>query len=400
MNILFLVNSYFPYGVAFSSRAVAFCALLKTAGHDVHVITMRSKVENTHSGENYSYNGCTYECATEKPEKSIESFIPNPQFIPCIKRYIETHSVDVAITSSCPLYFKKLLKLFRERKIPLILEQCEWYDSSNYTLGKFDPRYVRSSRYMNGLYCKADGIIAISRLLEKHYQERGVNTIRIPTILDVENSPYRIERNDNQKKVVVYTGSPGKSKEYLRPMIEVLATSKVLREKIEFHIYGPSEKVVLENIDGAHSLLDKAKGAVFIHGRVPQEQIQEILLNADYQIFLRPSRQSSNAGFPTKLGESMAVGTPIISNKTGDISLYVKDGINGFLLEDTSDVTVYEKMIEILRLTKEDEQDIRFNAREVAEKAFDSITYIPHVASLIKQRSTKHNAVTATSTKK
>lgn len=386
MKILFLVNNYFPRGVAYSSRAVAFCRLLSFIGHQVHVIAMRSNEGHVKPGNIYTFDGCTYECVVTSKPNSVESFIGNKWYYSCIQHYLSNNHVDAVLTSACPHDFQKILRLCHQLSIPVYLEQCEWYDRSNFTFGRIDPRYLRISRLIANGYRKADGIIAISRLLEQHYTEQNVPVIRIPTILDVNNTEWRQDVSENVAPIqIVYTGSCGVSKEYLKPMIVALAKESTLCKKIVFHIYGPSKRTVLMNIGNDKTLLNQAGDSVVIHERVPQEQISQIIRNADYQLFIRPDRRSSNAGFPTKLGESMCVGTPVITNNTGDISLYLKNGINGYLLDNNKISSLINMLYNILKTTVDERSKMRKAARKAAEEFFDFRRYDNKINMLLSE---------------
>ena len=126
------------------------------------------------------------------------------------------------------------------------------------------------------------------------------------------------------------------------------------------------------------------KDNVFIHGKVPQEKIGEILRNADYQMFIRPLRRSSNAGFPTKLAESMAVGTPVITNLTGDIGLYLEDGANGFLANGVSSSSIKDVFEKILRTDDKKYSEMRKEARRTAEKCFDFRCYCDEIKTILR----------------
>ena len=65
-----------------------------------------------------------------------------------------------------------------------------------------------------------------------------------------------------------------------------------------------------------------------------------------FSIFMRSHRRSSDAGFPTKLAESLAAETPVLADKTGDIPYYIENGKNGFVVEN--EANELKKMISIL----------------------------------------------------
>ena len=377
MRVLVLVGSYFPYGVAISSRMLNFCKLFSACGMDVNVLSLYSKEKDIDIRRVYNMGFCTYQVATQKGESSIASFIGEKDFISCVKRYVrENGQPDFVFASGCEPYFNRFRKILN--KSLFFLEQCEWIDKSSYKFGRLDYRFIRRDTLLQGGYKKADGIISISRLLEDHYRSLGIKTIRIPTILDVQNMDYSIKTNNNRVKIV-YTGNPSTSKEIFRPVFEAIREEPRIRNGLEFHIYGPSEKKVLANIGGDIKLLNDIKTSVCIHGRVPQGMIEDILKTADYQLFLRPDRRSSNAGFPTKLAESMAVGTPVITNATGDIGLYLKDGKNGFIASGIGISDVKLLLKRVLTMECHSMEQMRYAARKTAEEFFDFRRYADEI---------------------
>lgn len=86
---------------------------------------------------------------------------------------------------------------------------------------------------------------------------------------------------------------------------------------------------------------------------------------------IRPNRESSNAGFPTKLAESMAVGTPVFANKTGDIGVYVEDNINGLIADSDSEQDILKTLRRALKMSTDELEMMRMSARKVAIESFD-----------------------------
>ncbi len=380
MKILFLINSYFPYGVAFSSRAVALCRLLYDMNYDVHVIATNS-MAYVQVGIIQNMTFCTYQIISTNLKTSKDTFFKNKDYLCTIRQYLKSNDVDYILTHGDSLHYGDIKVLKNEFNVKLILEQCEWFDISSYKLGILDIRYHKFNKMIRSDF--ADGIIAISTFLYNHFTNMGVKSVRIPTILDVENIQYRSEYNSG-KVNLIYTGNCGKSKEFLIPVIEALSQNQFLRNNIIFNIYGPSKNVVLANIGNDYELLEKAGDSVRIHGYVPQDQIENKIRQADYQIFIRPCRRSSDAGFPTKLGESLAVGTPVIANKTGDISLYIKDGENGYLLNNTSVNCVEKVLSDIVNMQTDGYIHMRKAARLTAERYFDYRVYRSRIKQLFE----------------
>lgn len=367
MNIVFIVTCPFPTGEASSIRALNLTRLIVEAGHTVHVI---ADVQ----GNECQGVPCTYECVSTSG-KNLQERTRNAKLsIQCLKKYCDEHRVDAILTNARYDRYDSVARICKEKQIKLYVENCEWYDFSNFKLKFLDYRYLLNQKMILFGFKKAHGFISISRFLHQYNSGLGKKSVRIPTIMDVANTP--VGRGSGQKRIqVVYTGNPGVSKEFLAPVIELLAKNKGISERIQFHIYGVDEKRVLINQNVTKDMIQQAGDSVIIHGRVPQNDIQNILMNADYQLFLRPQRRSSNAGFPTKLGESMAVGTPVIANDTGDIGLYIKDSMNGYLLKEGTAENVETVFEKIINISTEKYMDFRRHARKTAEESFDYRRY-------------------------
>ena len=373
ITVLFIVGTSFPSGSASSSRALNLVRLLKSVGCRVHVIA--DHISNTKQ----NLDVCSFEGIENKPNKPVGVLSFEKA-----KEYCKKNKVDIVLMNAKSDRFNLFANYCNMNNIKLIVENCEWYDYSNYKLGKKDLDFLLNEEMLNNGFRKADGFISISRLLHNYNIGLKKLSIRIPTILDVKNTIARIEPNKGKIKLI-YTGRPGKSKELLLPIIQALLSEPKFYNNIEFHIYGPDLLHVLYNIDFKILTLFRARRCVHIHGLVKQEEILSLIRNADYQIFLRPDRKSSNAGFPTKLAESMSVGTPVITNNTGDISLYLKDGINGFMLNDNTAEDVAAVCSKIMKISFDERKHQRCACKKTSEDSFDYRIYKDSILKLLEK---------------
>lgn len=382
MKILFYIGSAFPFGSAWAIRGQNFAKILTELGHNVHIISRFTLEENYRIGENNYFDGVEYEAmATVNSRYSkLYSHIVD---LRGIKKYVKENDVDLFFSSSIPMMFKPLKKFLDKKKIPMYIEQCEWFDIEKFKLKQFDPFYHNMMRSINIEFPKSTGIIAISSYLENHYIQKNANVIRIPTILDTESIEFNYDTKlDNKKIKLVFAGNIGGKKELLKPILEAIRL--VQKEiNIEFNIFGPSKEMILENIDNDIELLEEVSDSIRINGKISQTLVPEQIRNANFMVFLRPIRQSSEAGFPTKLAESLAVGTPVITNLTSDIDLYIKNEVNGFIVNENSTSSLVDVFYKIRQLNDEDYSTIRKNSRQMAEKHFNYKEYKDQVESFI-----------------
>ena len=375
MEAVLITNCNFPFGSAWSSRAQGFVKLFCSCGYHVHIIAPypqypQDQEKDSLNSFDYSIDYVNYR-DTILTLCGIGAAAP---FCKALDSYLKAHNVAFVFSNRMPFASEYISSVAHTFGIPYILEQCEWFDSSSFKGGVFNPYFRRSERLIRKSSFKfAVGIVSISRLLEDHYASLPV--IRIPTILDTAQIKYSLGENDKKICHLVFAGNITGRKELLTPIF--LALSKVASCKYVFHfdIYGPTYKQILDNISGNVELWNTVSDAVTIYGRIPQQKIEEKLRSADYSIFIRPNRRSSNAGFPTKLAESMAVGTPVITNDTGDVGLYIDDS-NGFLLPDGSSDSLLNIFLSILPKSDREKREMRLSARKRAETAFDFHNYV------------------------
>lgn len=385
-NALILINSYFPTGVAMSSRMLNFGRLLRDAGWRVHVITGHHVNPDIEVGKIYDVEGITYHVTSNRKQSSFSTFFGEKSFTKAVDYYLAVNKVDCVFTNGACEVYREISQICKKNGCPLIVEQCEWLDVSAYKLGKYDIRYWKAKKYRNNGYASAAGIISISRLLNNYYESIGKKSIRVPTILDVHKTSFAKDVNSLDGRIhIIFAGSLGGTKELLKPIFDALLSQERYRNAIAFDLYGPSKDEVVENIGGNASLLSLLDSTVILHGRIPQDQVSEVLSQSDYLIFIRPERRSSNAGFPTKFAESMAVGTPVITNKTGDIGLYLRDGINGFMSQDSTWESVARCFDRILEVDRKSYVRLRDAARKTAEQYFDYHVYMERVSTFFSK---------------
>ena len=93
-----------------------------------------------------------------------------------------------------------------------------------------------------------------------------------------------------------------------------------------------------EQQDEYRQKLAHMKKNVVFCGKMSNAAVRQMIYDSDFTILLRDSKTSTNAGFPTKVSESMAMGVPVLANITSDIATYMTDGENGIVLPPPDDV--------------------------------------------------------------
>ena len=91
---------------------------------------------------------------------------------------------------------------------------------------------------------------------------------------------------------------------------------------------------------------------VYFKGRLSHLDAVKEVCDADFQMLIRNHSRKNDAGFPTKLAESIACRTPVIATIFSNITDFVSDGVNAFLVDDIRNLhDVFKK---VSKMSKED----------------------------------------------
>ncbi len=279
------------------------------------------------------------------------------------------------------------LSFAKRYNVPLIVNAVEWYDKDNEQFkgirGKIN--FVKNRIALMCFHRKMKNILSISSLLENYYQSRGCNTVTVPTILDLcDYKGVSQTREERDKIHVAYAGSPGR-KDYIANAIRaLLLLDDSDRARIQLHFYGPTIRQ-LGVLGISNELLTSLRENVVCHGRIPYEEVKNRIAEADFTVLLRPNKRYANAGFPTKVGESMACGTPVIANITSDLDKYIIDGETGIVCADESGLSCAEAFRKALSTSSEERMNMRQKCLAMAQRAFDYRVYAETVEKFLEQ---------------
>ena len=188
----------------------------------------------------------------------------------------------------------------------------------------------------------------------------------------------------NKKVMFVYAGGPGK-KDYLDTIIDAfLLLSASERQMVEFHIIGVNRNQLINMCGVDAEKIDMLNDLLTIHGRLPQKDAIAFVKQASFTILIRDETlRYSKAGFPTKVVESLACGTPVICNFTSDLNEYLVDSENSIIVDGHRSDDVYRALQYSINIDKVAYAKLRDNARKTAERFFDYRDYVNSLKELL-----------------
>ena len=319
MYVLMVVPSNFPNGDAGAVRDMAFANIYQVLGYKVFLIGAgRGAREGYYQGVRY-YS--MYRQANTLKDHLIKFLSSSNDYMTLINKIIEENGKPevIHINSIPESAIGKLIYISKKNDIPLLHDSTEWYSPCEFSRGKLDKAYILKDRLNRKVIRNPIKVIGISSYLTEHFQQRGLKAVRIPVIMDVKNTETSV--NTDEKVKLIYAGSPAK-KDYLKEIVlGVTLLSEENQKKLELHILGATDEQIRRLTQ-----LEKLPDCIKPYGRVPREKVEEVMLQMDFSVLLRPSGERyAKAGFPTKSVEAMSHGVAMICNISSDLGMYLKD---------------------------------------------------------------------------
>jgi glycosyltransferase involved in cell wall biosynthesis len=230
----------------------------------------------------------------------------------------------------------RVMRACRKAGIPVIVECTEWYGWEGKGVVRNLRRIFESRWRATRLARRAGNILCATRWFADRHP--GGNVLVLPFVMDhaQASGPTGVAwPGGGAGRRFIYSGSPGLglSKDKLQDAISAFARMHAEGVAFQFVIVGLRREDYLAAVPGHASCLESLGDAVVFMGKVPRATAVSLLRSADFSVFFRGRNRTSQVGFPTKYAEATAFGIPVISNRTSDIADYLRDGVNGLLIE-------------------------------------------------------------------
>jgi glycosyltransferase involved in cell wall biosynthesis len=359
----------FPNGDAGSIRLNSITSLFLQIGFDVFIISMsktRPHEWNVHEGKTY--------VSIRSQKNTIIHRLFNVILYRkrAYKKIKELHQIDALMLSSSLLSsFKFFERYAKERKLLLFADRTEWYSPNEFNFGKLHPTYRENIIINEKIIDSYWRVIAISSMLESYFKSKNISTIRIPAIMDTQSFQEQFILYQS-KIVIIYAGSPAK-KDALRLMIAAVENLDLeSKDKIDFRVFGITESKFRKLYHYYGNL-----GPVTFYGRVNRADVLVQLKFADFSTVIRdPNERFAQAGFPSKVAESMSAGVPMITNYTSDLKLYLTDNQNAVIVENYSAEAYTFALKKVANMKRNDIDLLKVSAKKTAVEFFDYRNYL------------------------
>lgn len=397
LNIVVLTNSNFPVGFASTNRLVSYCRGIVELGHIVKVIVLcphekenepvlNKEVSGTYKGIEYQYasQSTIWPANSLKRAMTVISglFISLALVIKTNKK----NKIDFfffAGGSSRFMYLIPFYFLSRLFGIRIVREKNE-YPAFELKKDKYSSFYkFFAKQYLFKFY---DGMLLMTFPLLDYFKSITRKNSKLE-IIPMTVEPDRFICSGSIQKIsgkyLAYTGTICSDKDGIDILIKAFSAIAENYKDINLVLIGDTSnqyefKKILELVDNV-SLSDR----IIFTGQLHRDSIPDYICNATALVLSRPDSLQARGGFPTKLGEYLATGRPVIITKVGDIPVYFNDRINAFLAEPGDVKSFAGKINEVLSNLTEAEK-VGIEGKKLTSRDFNYLFQAERIVEYLR----------------
>lgn len=354
LNIVIISSDHYPDGGASANRHLAWSRGLAEIGNTVTFILLAPQTQ-TH--DSFQIDGVKFISAFKRNwfsgfAKSHSSLVP----VPAVRRarallnqMILHNKVDVVILLNTHVWLlKPFLGLCKKRKIKVIHERTEY---PLITIKRGFLSNIHYAIYRGSILQRLDGMFVITESLRRYFSEQLKSFIPIQ-VINMMVDPSRFSISDGKSEVgfryIAYCGSMDIAKDGVDILIRAFGKAlRMIRQPNDLrllligsipdnHLMKKYQQIIKES---------QCEDRVVFTGSVSRESIPQLLQGAEALALARPESKQAEGGFPTKLGEYLATGKPVVITNTGEISVFLQDGINAFIVNPGNVDSFVDKLI-------------------------------------------------------
>ena len=221
---------------------------------------------------------------------------------------------------------------------------------------------------------RVDALFVISSQLKNYYVSQGVPADRIH-IINMTVDPERfmgLSKTNEKEKYIAYCGTASNNKDGVDQLIRAFSIVNKRFPNVKLYIVGETPSASDES--GNLRLIEELglKDSILFTGIVRAEKMPQLLKDAEILALARPNNIQAQYGFPTKLGEYLLTGNPVVVTAVGDIPLFLEDGKNAIIVKPDDPNKFGERLLWALEHPDECKV-IGKNGKEQALKSFNAL---------------------------
>ena len=359
MNYLTILYSSYKPNTAPTNRLLSFLLGFDELGVKVTVVFLYPNDKRDELDDSV-YNSITA-CHIWKHRH------PRTKIMKYIYSFIDAHSFAKRLAPQSKVLLmgaSEYLPIFASRSdISVYQERTE-----HYNVAKMHPAFLQN-KYLKYVP-KLCGMFVISTALKEAFEGIGAKNVTVVNMIVDANRFYGLKKSERKDNYIAYCGTASNNKDGIDDLIKAFSIVHSSYPDIKLYIMGkaPTKKDSAGNIALVESL-DLSSSVVFT-GIIPADKMPQMLVDASVVALARPDSLQARCGFPTKLGEYLLSGNPVVVTRVGDIPAFLQDGKTALLADQRNPKSFAKKLLWALDNEKK-AKVIGQAGREVALRCFN-----------------------------
>lgn len=384
----------FPNGMASSRRIQLLARGLVHHGHAVTVMVLRP-FERIGAPLNTEAQGTFYGVDFEYPcGTTIRSaYFPTRRWNDLggilgaglqLWRMKRSHRLDAVILYSFNINLVRFYSaLCRRLGAPLVQELCEWPLDQKAAHGSV----VRGAEtFCSRVFGSVDAVLPISARIEEICRRaplrsgRDLPILRIPILVDSE----RFVANPATPTCdyIAYSGSLA-YRNIIKIVLDACGELKRRGQQRTFTFSGRASESEIEHFHAEAERRGLADSVAYL-GYLDDATLIQALQKAALLLVPLPDDPQSASRFPTRLGECLAVGRPVLTTAIGEAARWLRDGETAFLAPDCRPVSLADKIQQVMD-NPALAATVATAGRKLAEREFNYIHHGQRLGAFLDQ---------------
>lgn len=390
-RIRFATEGSFPNGMASTYRILCYCKSLQRVGHKVEVVC--SKNDKKIKGSNLLFS-------SESDGIPFTILINLGDFKWPMATYIWQELKGYILALHIILTSRKfdILFLYQGRALPTlgaiffakILGKKVVIELNEYPYSTFGNVLTRVSWIkgllkwitFNCIFPLSDGVVCISGNLVDLVKKKSpsTSTLKVPilyygrsdTTMEVKSIAELIDKGD---KYMFHAGSLSEQKDGIIEVVKAYSKAALTLkdQKIRFHLVLTNTRTQKSTWRQIEEILNKSglSDNLIVTGYISDKELRYCLKHSSVLVINKPNNLQNKNNFPTKIGDYLVSGTPLIVAAEGmELNNYLEDGRDALLAEVDDAESMARNIVDLI-LDEDLAKRIGDNGRKCALKNFD-----------------------------
>lgn len=354
-------------------RSIALAKGIAEQGEKVRMIFL---MPNNGIRYPYNINNVSFEYVGES-SKCKNKYLSLILSIIKLNKILKKEDIVILMSFILPLYvflsLNKRIKLFHERT-----------EYPPFVMGRGIKGKIKEFVYIK-FAKRGCGIFVISKGIKEYLISKGVNAKTIHIInMVVDPSRFgKIKKKPLVDDYIAYCGTVSNYKDGVNYLLKAFSIVSKKYPNLKLYILG---KTVLESDrkENEQIILEENIGSkVHMPGIIDFKDMPQYLVDAKLLVLARPDNIQAKYGFPTKLGEYLLSGNPVVVTKVGEINSFLEDKKSCVFAKPNDVKDIANKILWILENPLESSKIGQYGKKK-AQECFNYKTEAAKIVSAVK----------------